>query len=130
MENLSALILTQKAQSKRSRRKLSLLEKEPVHSMVHITGGGFFDNIPRVLPKGCGAKIQLGSWPVPRVFRWLQESSKASATEMYRTFNMGIGFMLVTPKKNALKAISHLNKCGEHAWVIGEIVKGRGVTIQ
>ncbi len=109
---------------------LSLIEKEPVHSMVHITGGGFFDNIPRVLPKGCGAKIQLGSWPVPRVFRWLQESSKASATEMYRTFNMGIGFMLVTPKERAFKVISHLKKSGEHAWVIGEIVKGKGVSIQ
>jgi len=109
---------------------LSLIEKEPVHSMAHITGGGFFDNIPRVLPKGCGAKIQLGSWPVPRVFRWIQESSKASAKEMYRTFNMGIGFMLVTPKNRALKVISHLAKCGEHAWVIGEIVKGKGVSIQ
>ena len=109
---------------------LSLLEKEPVHSMAHITGGGFFDNIPRVLPKGCGAKIQLGSWPVPRVFRWLQENSKASATEMYRTFNMGIGFVLVTPQDRAMKVVSHLTKCGEHAWVIGEIVKGKGVTIQ
>ena len=109
---------------------LSLLEKEPVYSMVHITGGGFFDNIPRVLPKGCGANIQLGTWPVPRVFRWLQESSKASATEMYRTFNMGIGFMLVTPKERAFKVISHLNKSGEHAWVIGEIVKGKGVSIR
>ena len=109
---------------------LSLIEKEPVHSMVHITGGGFFDNIPRVLPKGCGAKIQLGAWPVPHVFRWLQEGSRASATEMYRTFNMGIGFMLVTPKDRAQKVISLLTKSGEHAWVIGEIVKGKGVSIQ
>ncbi len=109
---------------------LSLIDKEPIHSMAHITGGGFFDNIPRVLPKECGAKIQLGSWPVPRVFRWIQESSKASAKEMYRTFNMGIGLVLVTPKDRALKVISHLTKWREHAWVIGEIVKGSGVTIQ
>lgn len=109
---------------------LSLIEKEPVFSMAHITGGGFFDNIPRVLPKGCGAKIQLGSWPVPRVFRWIQESSRASAKEMYRIFNMGVGFALVTPQDRALKVISHLIQCGEHAWVIGEIVKGQGVTIQ
>ena len=109
---------------------LSLLEKEPVYSMAHITGGGFFDNIPRVLPRGCGAKIQQGSWPVPRVFRWLKEFSRASEKEMYRTFNMGVGFVLVTPKERALKVISHLNKSGEHAWVIGEIVKGKGVSIQ
>ncbi len=109
---------------------LSLIEKEPVYSMAHITGGGFFDNIPRVLPKGAGAKIQLGSWPIPRVFNWLQESSKASAKEMYRTFNMGVGFVLVTPKERALKVISHLNGYGEHAWVIGEIMKGKGVSIQ
>ena len=109
---------------------LSLIPKEPVFSMAHITGGGFFDNIPRVLPRGCGAKIQLGSWPVPRVFGWLQENSGATAKEMYRTFNMGIGFMLVTPRERALKVISHLNKSGEHAWMIGEIVKGEGVSIQ
>ena len=109
---------------------LSLLEKEPVFSMAHITGGGFFDNIPRVLPRGCGAKIQLGSWPVPRVFRWLKDSSGASAKEMYRTFNMGVGYILVTPKERSLRVISHLNQSGEHAWVIGEIVKGQGVSIQ
>ena len=109
---------------------LSLLEKEPVFSMAHITGGGFYDNIPRVLPKGCGVNIQEGSWPVPRVFRWLKERSGASAKEMYRTFNMGVGFVFVTPKERALKAISHLSRSGEHAWVIGEIVKGHGVTIQ
>jgi len=109
---------------------LSLIKKEPVHSMAHVTGGGFFDNIPRVLPAGCGAKIQLGSWPVPRVFKWIETSGKVSAKEMYRTFNMGIGFMLVTPKERAFKVISHLKKMGEHAWVIGEIVKGKGVTLQ
>ena len=109
---------------------LSLLEKEPVFSMAHITGGGFFDNLPRVLPKGCGAKIQLGSWPVPRVFTWLKDHSNAQAKEMYRTFNMGIGYVLVTPKERALKVIKHLGRSGEHAWVIGEIVKGKGVTIQ
>jgi phosphoribosylformylglycinamidine cyclo-ligase len=109
---------------------LSLLQKEPVYSMAHITGGGFFDNIPRVLPKGCGAKIQQGSWPIPRVFGWLKDGSSATAKEMYRTFNMGIGFVLVTEKTRALKVIHHLNKMGEHAWIIGEIVKGSGVTIQ
>ena len=109
---------------------LSLLEKEPIHSLAHITGGGFIDNIPRVLPKGCGAKIHSGSWPIPRVFRWISEAGDVQAQEMYRTFNMGIGMILVTPKERAMKVISHLSKHKEHAWVIGEIVKGSGVTVQ
>ncbi len=110
---------------------LSLLEKkEPVSSMVHVTGGGFFDNIPRVLPAGYGARIQLGSWPVPRVFKWIQEAGSVSAKEMYRTFNMGIGFMLAVPSGRARAVVSHFQKEGERAWVIGEIVKGKGVTIQ
>jgi len=109
---------------------LALLKKEPVLSIAHITGGGFFDNIPRVLPPGSGAKIHAGAWPVPRVFRWIEEQGRITSREMYRTFNMGIGMVLVTPKERALKVISHLKKHKERAWVIGEIVKGRGVVIQ
>ncbi len=109
---------------------LSLLEKEPIFSLAHITGGGFFDNIPRVLPEGCGAQIHMGSWPIPRVFRWIKEHGHAQDREMYRTFNMGIGMILVTPKERALKVIAHLSKFKERAWVIGEITKGKGVSVQ
>lgn len=109
---------------------LSLIGKEPVFALAHITGGGFFDNIPRVLPEGCGAKIHMGSWPVPRVFRWIKEAGKAQDGEMYRTFNMGIGMILVTPKERALKVISRLSKFKERAWIVGEIIKGKGVSIQ
>jgi phosphoribosylformylglycinamidine cyclo-ligase len=109
---------------------LSLIEKEPVFSMAHITGGGFFDNIPRVLPEGCGAKIHMGSWVVPRVFRWIKEAGNVQDKEMYRTFNMGIGMILVTSKDRALKVISHLTQHRERAWIVGEIVKGEGVSIQ
>ena len=109
---------------------LPLLQKEDILAMAHITGGGFFDNIPRVLPEGCGARIHMGSWPIPRVFRWIEESGNVQAKEMYRTFNMGVGMILVTPKDRALKVISHLNKAGEQAWVVGEIVKGKEVSIQ
>ncbi len=109
---------------------LGLMEKEPIHSLAHITGGGFFDNIPRVLPKGCGAKIHMGSWSVPRVFRWIAEKGNVQAREMYRTFNMGVGMILVVPKDRASKVISYLTKAGEHAWVVGEIIKGEGVTVQ
>lgn len=108
----------------------SLLTRETVHGMAHVTGGGFFDNIPRVLPEGCGARIHAGSWPVPRVFRWIQERGNVTVREMYRTFNMGIGFVIVVPKNRALRVISHLAKFKEHAWVIGEVVKENGVTIQ
>ena len=109
---------------------LSLIEKEPIFSMAHITGGGFFDNIPRVLPEDCEAKIHAGAWPIPRVFQWIQEKGNVQAKEMYRTFNMGIGMALVTPADRALKVISHLAKFKERAWIIGEIVKGKGVSIQ
>jgi phosphoribosylformylglycinamidine cyclo-ligase len=109
---------------------LALLAKEQVFSMAHVTGGGFFDNIPRVLPKGCGAKIQTGSWNIPRVFRWIQEAGNTSMNEMYRTFNMGIGFLIVVPKDRAFKVVSHFTKLKERAWVIGDIVKGVGVVIQ
>jgi len=109
---------------------LSLIAKEPIFSMAHITGGGFFENIPRVLPKGCGAKIHAGAWPIPRVFQWIKEKGGVQANEMYRTFNMGIGMVLVTPARRAGKVISHLAKFKEHAWVIGDIVKGEGVSIQ
>lgn len=109
---------------------LSLIEKEPIFSLAHITGGGFFDNIPRVLPQNCGAKIHMGSWVVPRVFNWIQEAGNVQAKEMYRTFNMGIGMILVTPRDRALKVINHLAKFNERAWVVGEIVKSKGVWIQ
>lgn len=109
---------------------LSVMEKEPIYAMAHITGGGFFDNIPRSLPKDCQAKIHMGSWPVPRIFRWVEEQGKVQQKEMYRTFNMGIGMVLITEKKSAMKVISQLAKFGDRAWVIGEVVKGKGVTVQ
>ncbi|OGW90811.1 MAG: phosphoribosylformylglycinamidine cyclo-ligase [Omnitrophica bacterium RIFCSPHIGHO2_02_FULL_63_14] len=110
---------------------LSLLAaREPVLAMAHVTGGGFIDNIPRVLPPGCGARIHAGAWPVPRIFGWVQERGRVPANEMYRTFNMGIGFVLVVPKERALKVISHLGRFKDRAWVIGEVIKGNGVTVQ
>lgn len=109
---------------------LALLAKEPVAAMAHITGGGFTDNIPRVLPSGCGVKVHLGSWPVPRVFRWVEEAGRVAPREMFRTFNMGIGFVIVVPRERAVSAVRLLKAHGERAWVIGDIVKGEGVVIQ
>jgi phosphoribosylformylglycinamidine cyclo-ligase len=107
-----------------------LLKKEKVLAMAHVTGGGFTDNLPRVLPAGCGVKIHVGSWPVPRVFRWVQEAGHVTPKEMFRTFNMGIGFVLVVPRERAVSSIRVLKAQGERAWLIGDIVKGEGVTIQ
>lgn len=109
---------------------LSLIKKEPIHAMAHITGGGFYDNIPRVLPKNYGAKIHAGAWPVPRVFRWAQKEGHIESREMYRTFNMGIGMIIVTPKDRVMKVITHLAKFKERAWVVGEITSQEGVVIQ
>ena len=101
-----------------------------LHGMAHITGGGFFDKIPRILPAGTCAQIDLGSWRMPRVFKWLQEASGAPVSEMYRTFNMGIGYIVVTRAAAAVKTVDALKKLGVDSWIIGRITKGRGVCVQ
>jgi len=108
---------------------LELLKRVKVKAMAHITGGGFYDNIPRVLAKGTGASIHAGSWKVPTVFKWLSEKSKAPFKEMYRTFNMGIGYVIVVEAKDARKTLASLAKSGIEASVIGEVVRGSGVKI-
>jgi len=108
---------------------LELVKRVSVKAMAHVTGGGFYDNIPRVLPKGKGALIQTGSWKIPTVFQWLQEKGKTPFKEMYRTFNMGIGYVMVVPSNDALKVINFLAKADVPAWVIGKIVRGEGVKI-
>ena len=109
---------------------LEVLKRVEVSGMAHITGGGFYDKIGRILPKGTRAVIDAGSWRAPRVFRWLEEKSGTTPKEMHHTFNMGIGFVLVVPEKEALRALKALAKAGLQAWAIGKITKGSGVTIQ
>ena len=109
---------------------LEVLKRTEVIAMAHITGGGFYDKLGRVLPEGLGAEIDTGSWRVPRVFKWLQEKSGASVTEMHRTFNMGIGYALVVSPKRAVKTLNLLGKAGLPSWIIGKVVKGAGVRIQ
>ncbi len=101
---------------------LSLIKSMPVHALAHITGGGLPGNMPRVLPEGCDARIDESSWTWPPVFQWLQESGGVERFEMYRTFNCGVGMVIVTPADSADDAIAHLNANGESAWRIGEIV--------
>ncbi|MBF0309962.1 MAG: phosphoribosylformylglycinamidine cyclo-ligase [Magnetococcales bacterium] len=100
---------------------LSLLKKVPVHGMVHITGGGFWDNIPRVLPDSCRVAIQHDAWRRPALFDLLQGLGNISDHEMLRTFNCGIGFILVVPREAVREAMEHLMACGETPFRLGEV---------
>jgi phosphoribosylformylglycinamidine cyclo-ligase len=101
----------------------------PVRAMAHVTGGGLTGNLPRVLPPGCRALIRRGTWPVPEVFRWLQGRGRVDGAEMFRVFNMGIGFVLVVPERRAAGVLARLWRERVPAFRIGEIRRGsRGVT--
>ncbi len=101
-----------------------LLGSAPIRALAHITGGGIIDNIPRVLPEGCAARIERSSWQVPPVFRVLQRAGSVDEHEMFRAFNMGIGMVLITEAANADTLLSRLSAAGERAWIAGEIVAG------
>ncbi|MDX7991301.1 phosphoribosylformylglycinamidine cyclo-ligase [Xenorhabdus littoralis] len=100
---------------------LELIEKIEVHAISHLTGGGFWENIPRVLPENMQARINADSWQWPAIFTWLQQAGNVSDHEMYRTFNCGVGMIIALPQSQAEQAISHLKAAGEHAWQIGSI---------
>src|SRR6202795_1226146 len=101
-----------------------LVDGECVSAMAHITGGGITENLPRVLPRGVAAVIEMGSWQVPPIFEHLQQLGNVPQDEMLRTFNMGLGMLLVVPSKKFKKAQSVLERVGEKAYTIGRIVKG------
>ncbi len=92
-----------------------------VHSIAHITGGGLIDNIPRVLPPSTKAVINQASWKWPSIFQWLQTQGNVEVSEMYRTFNMGVGLVISVGKRDADAALDILRATGETAWVIGQI---------
>lgn len=94
-----------------------------IHGMVHVTGGGFYDNIVRVLPKGVTATIQFGSWTVPPVFHWLREQGNLSWEEMLQIFNSGIGYIMVVKKTVAKDVVHRLGALKQEAWIIGEITE-------
>ncbi|MGB2907195.1 MAG: phosphoribosylformylglycinamidine cyclo-ligase [Candidatus Aminicenantaceae bacterium] len=101
-----------------------VLKKVRVKAMAHITGGGFYDNIPRVLPQDVGAVIHRESWNVPRIFRMIQARGKVDDMEMFRTFNMGVGLVLVVSKRSAAPALERFREQKQKAWVIGELTAG------
>jgi phosphoribosylformylglycinamidine cyclo-ligase len=103
---------------------LPLLEEFDIHAMAHLTGGGFYDNIPRALPSDCQAIVERSSWEPPAIFRLIQELGKVPESEMYRTLNMGIGLVLIVPPDQASAIVERLTSAGERAGVIGNVVKG------
>jgi phosphoribosylformylglycinamidine cyclo-ligase len=106
-----------------------LLEKDLVKAMAHITGGGLTDNIPRVLPEGTSARIRLGSWSMPALFRYVREKGEIAELEMLRTFNAGIGMVVMVAAANLEESKALLSETGESPVVIGEIVEGEGEVI-
>jgi len=107
----------------------SYKSKPPVHAMAHITGGGLVGNIPRVLPANCNAELNVKSWPAPPIFKFLQKRGPVTKTEMFRVFNMGIGFVLVVAKDAADVVQDKLTQSGETVYRIGRITAGTGKVV-
>ena len=105
---------------------LTLFKQVDVKALSHITGGGLLENIPRVLPADSVAVIDTNSWQKPAVFEWLQSNGNVTDTEMYRTFNCGVGMVLVVSKEDQEQTLSTLTKAGESPWVIGHIKQNSG----
>ena len=105
-----------------------LLARDKIRALAHITGGGFSGNIPRVLPEGLGARLNRGSWDVPQLFRLIQKGGSVSDAEMERTFNMGIGMVVVVSPSDLHDVEHSLERRGETSHVIGSVVPGSGVS--
>ncbi|MDU3145902.1 phosphoribosylformylglycinamidine cyclo-ligase [Staphylococcus sp.] len=108
---------------------LTLKEKVKIKGINHITGGGFYENIPRGLPNGLAAKIDTQSFPTPKVFEWLQQQADIETSEMYNVFNMGIGYTVIVNKEDVSKALDILKEQDIAAYQIGEIVKSNDAPI-
>ncbi|PGM59720.1 phosphoribosylformylglycinamidine cyclo-ligase [Bacillus sp. AFS053548] len=107
---------------------LNVLKKFEVKGMAHITGGGFIENIPRMLPEGIGAEIDYGSWPIQPIFDLLEEIGELKREEMFNIFNMGIGMVLAVSEENLHDTIKLLEEDGEKVFIIGRTKAGEGVT--
>jgi phosphoribosylformylglycinamidine cyclo-ligase len=105
---------------------LDVMKHIPMHALAHITGGGLLENIPRVLPENTQAVIDKQSWQLPVVFEWLQQNGNVESSEMHRTFNCGVGMVVIVAAADADKAVNAFNKAGETAWQIGHIETSSG----
>jgi phosphoribosylformylglycinamidine cyclo-ligase len=102
----------------------TILPEFDIRGMAHITGGGFYDNIPRILPVDCSVTLERRTWPVPPIFSLIQERGQVPEPEMFRTFNMGIGMILIVPPDQAPLLAHRLNSLGESAYIIGNVHRG------
>jgi phosphoribosylformylglycinamidine cyclo-ligase len=107
---------------------LHVLKEHSIKGMAHITGGGFIENIPRMLPEGCAAEIDFGSWPIPAIFNVLQREGELAQEEMFNVFNMGIGMVLAVDEAELVPVIKSLESQGEKAYIIGRVKEGTGVS--
>lgn len=105
---------------------LSLAAQVPVHALAHITGGGITENLPRVLPKDITAQINLNAWEFPAIFQWLQSQGNVPQADMLTTFNCGVGMIVVVPAEHENAAFRYLEKSGETAFPLGELVESKG----
>ena len=108
---------------------LELSQHMPPKAIAHITGGGLLENIPRVLPGHCAAELNLSSWALPPVFDWLQKAGNVAQEEMLRTFNCGVGMVLIVESELQQACLDKLTGLGEQAWTIGRIVENNGDSI-
>jgi phosphoribosylformylglycinamidine cyclo-ligase len=108
---------------------MPLVQQRAIHALVHITGGGLTDNVPRVLPSNVDARIKLGSWPVLPIFRLMYEAGRLDREEMLRVFNMGVGMVLIAAADQVDTIAKHLAQVGEKFYFIGNVVKGSGKVI-
>ncbi len=107
------------------------IDLKKINAMAHITGGGLVENVPRVLPSGLEVVIDKSSWPCPPIFKLIQKTGQIDESEMFRTFNMGIGFVLITKDQYADEVMRKINQFGDHAYFIGVVRKGeRGVVLE
>ena len=109
---------------------LGLMQKVEVKGIAHITGGGFIENIPRVFPDGIGCEIDLNSYKLSPLYEIIKEKSGLKNEQLYNTFNMGIGMVVVVDKKDADLTIASLNELGEKAHLVGKTINGKGVTLK
>ena len=110
---------------------LSVIENVGINAVSHITGGGFYENIPRMLPEGLCAKVKKDSFEIPAIFKLMEDRANLSERDLFNTFNMGIGLVMAVDKEKADQAVSHLKALGEKAWIIGEVAAGEaGVAIE
>jgi phosphoribosylformylglycinamidine cyclo-ligase len=107
----------------------AVLSKVTVNGIIHITGGGFFENIPRIIPEGLGVRIDVGSWKVLPIFEYIQKCGNIDRNEMFATFNMGIGMIMIVEEDKAETVVKLLADAGETPSVIGKIVTGEGVCL-